>query len=82
MIYIISAKQKMWEYLMGDTVAKENFTDIEICSEEDNYLANQILEEILLGYSEQDCENFLAAMERDCPICIGGWQENVMERDV
>lgn len=53
--------EKIRVYVMNDTVRKENFADVEICCEDDNYYANDVVKEILDGYSWNDCMKFLEA---------------------
>lgn len=50
-------------YVMEDTVRKENFSDIEICCEEDNLFANEEIENILDEYTLNNCVEFLSKEE-------------------
>ncbi len=54
---------KIREFVMSDTVRKENFSDIEICCEADNEVANDEVEEILEKYSYNDCINYMNERE-------------------
>lgn len=56
---------KIRAYIMDDTVRKENFTDVEICCEDDNEYANEALDEIIGGYTWNDCQRYLKEEELD-----------------
>lgn len=56
---------KIHNYVMADTVRKENFSDIEICCEDDNEEANTIIEELLEEYTWNQCKQYLSEEELD-----------------
>lgn len=66
-------RQEVIDYILSDTVAKERFSDIEICTEDDNYIANEEVFDIVSRYTDEDCINFLNAMEDGADIVAGGW---------
>ena len=66
-------QQVIWD-IMEDTTSKERFTDIEICCEDDNETANDIVYDVVGGWSDQDCIDFLEARKDfNCSICMYGW---------
>lgn len=52
-------QNKVYDYVMDDTVRKENFTDIEICCMDDNEDANEEVINIISKMSDEDCIGYL-----------------------
>ena len=51
--------EKIRDYVMSDTVRKENFADVEICCEDDNDYANGEVRKILDAYTWNKCKEYL-----------------------
>lgn len=67
-------KVKAW--IREDTHRKEIFTDIEICSEEDNIDADVTIDEIIdNSYTIHTCMAFMDATTRDFILCYAGWMK-------
>ena len=56
---LLTLQQKVFELVTFDTVRKEKFTDIEICCEEDNELANEKVRNELKGWSYNRCKQYV-----------------------
>lgn len=52
-------QNNVYDYVMNDTVRKENFTDIEICCADDNEDANEEVINIILKMTDEDCIKYL-----------------------
>ena len=60
-------QHKVFELVTFDTTHKENFTDIEICCEKDNELANEKVWDKLSSWSYNRCKKYIEFFNKSIP---------------
>lgn len=70
-------REQVRMYIMDDTHRKENFADLEICTEDDNYVVNDIILDMMQDFTADDCQAFLAAVDDpEFDVISGGWKDS------
>ena len=68
--------EELKNIITASTARKERFTDIEICSLDDNHEANNEIENVLNSSTDSELAAFSTALSNGADVCMHGWELN------